>query len=193
MSLAKQLLGKSLFTKIDGHLCGGIITETEAYAGINDRASHAFGGRRTTRTEIMFRQGGVSYVYLCYGIHHLFNVVTAGTGTPHAVLIRGIFPISGITEILKRRKKPKLTKDIYDGPGKLTKALGITLLQNSLNLIGEEIWIEDTGIEVPASDILTTKRIGVDYAGEDVNLPYRFLLKTDFSVKKNAPINWGVK
>ena len=88
--LARSLLGKSLLTFLDGKLTGGIITETEAYAGINDKASHAYGGRKTKRTEVMYREGGVCYVYLCYGIHYLFNVVTGKKDVPHAVLIRGI-------------------------------------------------------------------------------------------------------
>lgn len=190
--LAKRLLGKSLFTNINGKLTGGIITETEAYAGITDRASHAYGGRRTARTEIMFQQGGVSYVYLCYGIHYLFNVVTGEEGNPHAVLIRGIYPVIGIDEILRRRKKSRLTKDVSDGPGKLTQALGITLKQNGNKLDDDEVWIEEDGLKISDSDILISKRIGVDYAGEDADLPYRFQLDPNFLDKKNAPKIWSV-
>jgi DNA-3-methyladenine glycosylase len=190
--LAKQLLGKSLKTNIDGVLTGGIITETEAYAGITDRASHAYGGRRTSRTEVMFQEGGLSYVYLCYGVHFLFNVVTGEEGIPHAVLIRAISPIIGIDEILKRRKKSKLKKDVTDGPGKLTKALGISLKQNGSNLEGDTVWIEESGLEITETDILISKRIGVDYAGEDANLPYRFQLAPNLLDKKNAPKFWSV-
>lgn len=190
--LAKQLLGKSLKTNIDGVLTGGIITETEAYAGITDRASHAYGGRRTSRTEVMFHEGGLSYVYLCYGVHFLFNVVTGEEGIPHAVLIRAISPIIGIDEILKRRKKSKLKKDVTDGPGKLTKALGISLKQNGSNLEGDTVWIEESGLEITETDILISKRIGVDYAGEDANLPYRFQLAPNLLDKKNAPKFWSV-
>lgn len=190
--LAKQLLGKSLKTNIDGVLTGGIITETEAYAGITDRASHAYGGRRTSRTEVMFHKGGLSYVYLCYGVHFLFNVVTGEEGIPHAVLIRAISPIIGIDEILKRRKKSKLKKDVTDGPGKLTKALGISLKQNGSNLEGDTVWIEESGLEITETDILISKRIGVDYAGEDANLPYRFQLAPNLLDKKNAPKFWSV-
>lgn len=190
--LAKRLLGKSLFTNINGKLTGGIITETEAYAGITDKASHAYGGRRTARTEIMFQQGGVSYVYLCYGIHYLFNVVTGEEGNPHAVLIRGIYPVIGIDEILRRRKKSRLTKDVSDGPGKLTQALGITLKQNGNKLDDDEVWIEEDGLKISDSDILISKRIGVDYAGEDADLPYRFQLDPNFLDKKNAPKIWSV-
>jgi len=186
------LLGKSLKTNIDGVLTGGIITETEAYAGITDRASHAYGGRLTSRTEVMFHEGGLSYVYLCYGVHFLFNVVTGEKGIPHAVLIRAISPIIGIDEILKRRKKSKLKKDVSDGPGKLTKALGISLKQNGSNLEGDTVWIEESGLEITETDILISKRIGVDYAGEDANLPYRFQLDPNFLDKKNAPKFWSV-
>lgn len=185
--LAKQLLGKSLFTKINGKLTGGIITETEAYEGIADRASHTYGGRRTKRTEVMFQKGGVSYVYLCYGIHYLFNVVTGEKGIPHAVLVRGIYPVIGIDEILRRRKKAKLIKNVADGPGKLTKALGISLKHNGARLDGDEIWIEKEGLKIIETDIQISKRIGVDYAGEDANLAYRFWLDTSFTDKKNAP------
>jgi DNA-3-methyladenine glycosylase len=190
--LAKQLLGKSLNTNINGTLTGGIITETEAYAGITDRASHAYGGKRTARTEVMFSEGGISYVYICYGIHFLFNVVSGEKNNPHAVLIRGIFPNIGMEEILHRRNRHKLTKDIADGPGKLTQALGITLDQNGTKLDGNEIWIEDTGLKIVDSDILVSKRIGVDYAGRDADLPYRFLLEPNFFTKKNAPKIWSV-
>lgn len=190
--LAKQLLGKSLFTKINGKLTGGIITETEAYEGIADRASHAYGGRRTKRTEVMFQKGGVSYVYLCYGIHYLFNVVTGEEGIPHAVLVRGIYPVVGIDEILRRRKKAKLIKNVADGPGKLTKALGISLKHNGARLDGDEIWIEKEGLKIIETDIQISKRIGVDYAGEDANLAYRFRLDPSFLDKKNAPKIRGV-
>lgn len=184
MDLAQQLMGKSLITNIGGVLTGGIISETEAYAGVVDKASHAFGGRRTKRTEIMFRTGGISYVYLCYGIHYLFNVVTGPAETPHAVLIRGIIPTIGIEHILNRRKRGKLTKDITDGPGKLSAALGIDITLNGVSLNSEKVWIEENGIQVNPQDYNITKRIGVDYAGEDAKLPYRFVLNSDFRQKK---------
>lgn len=191
VTLARDLLGKQLFTKIDGKITAGLITETEAYAGITDKASHAFGGRKTKRTEVMYKAGGRTYVYLCYGMHHLFNIVTGGEGVPHAVLIRGIYPTQGIEEILKRRNKTKLTKDISDGPGKLTKALGINLSHNGLELTGNKIWIENANLKISAADILVTKRIGIDYADEDADLPYRFLLSRKFTDKKNAPQLWS--
>ena len=123
--IAKELLGKYLFTNFDGIFTGGIITETEAYNGVIDRASHAFGERRTARTEIMYSEGGTAYVYLCYGIHSLFNVVTNKKNNPHAVLIRAIHPTHGIEHMLRRRKMPRFKKNLSDGPGKVSEALGI--------------------------------------------------------------------
>lgn len=175
VQISKDLLGKYLFTDINGKLTAGIITETEAYAGAIDKASHAYGNRRTARTETMFAGGGVSYVYLCYGIHSLFNVVTNIEGIPHAALIRGIKPIEGIDIILERRKSNKLKKDLTVGPGKVSLALGINFRHhNNLDLQGNQIWIEDKGIKVNPKDITIGPRVGVDYAGEDALLPYRF-------------------
>ncbi|MDF2455185.1 MAG: DNA-3-methyladenine glycosylase [Cytophagaceae bacterium] len=171
--LAKDLLGKTLCTRINNTLTGGIITETEAYAGVNDKASHAYNGRRTNRTETMYSKGGVSYVYLCYGIHHLFNIVTHAKDIPHAILIRAIYPTVGIEEIVQRRGV-KLSKNFCVGPGKVSQALGINLLHNNLSLTGKEIWLQDDGIKINPNDIHVGPRIGVDYAGEDAKLPYRF-------------------
>lgn len=175
--IAKDLLGKYLFSNINGVVCGGIIIETEAYEGITDRASHAFGGKRSDRTEVMFHEGGVAYVYLCYGIHSLFNIVSNMENIPHAVLIRAIHPMIGIEEMLKRTKKPKVGPGFTDGPGKLSRAMGIHFKHSGISLSGNKIWIEDRGVKVNTKDILITSRIGVDYAGEDAHLPYRFLLK----------------
>lgn len=177
VQIAKDLLGKELYTHIDGKLTSGIITETEAYNGIIDRASHAFGRRYTNRTKTMYESGGISYVYLCYGIHHLFNVVTNIENEPHAVLIRNIKPVKGIETILTRRNKKKLTKAISTGPGTLSQALGITTkVHNGISLLGDTIWIEDCEAIIKDDAISVTPRIGVDYAGEDAKLPYRFLL-----------------
>ncbi len=174
--LARDLLGKSLFTKINGQLTGGIITETEAYAGVTDRASHAYGGRRTSRTEIMFEKGGVSYIYLCYGIHHLFNIVTGEKETPHAILIRGIYPTTGIDTIMRRRKNVKFNL-LANGPGKVSRCLNLDMKQNDKRLNGKTIWIEDTHMSGFEADIKAGKRVGIDYAAEDALLPYRFILK----------------
>ena len=174
--LAKDLIGKYLFTKIDGQLCGGIIVETEAYQGITDRACHAFGGKRTPRNEMMYAAGGVAYVYLCYGIHPLLNVVTNQQNTPDAVLIRAIRATHGTELMLKRTGKPQMNLQVTDGPGKVTKALGITLADNGESLQNKRIWIEDRGFDLSKMEILSAPRIGVDYAGKDARLPYRFLL-----------------
>jgi DNA-3-methyladenine glycosylase len=186
VEISKELLGKYLFTKIDGKITAGIITETEAYAGETDRASHAYNGRRTNRTEIMFAEGGMSYVYLCYGIHHLFNVVTNFKNTPHAVLVRAVKPAEGIKTILQRRKLEPVKelveqvmsgkKKIAGGPGTVSQALGIQTIHTGLDLTQNKIWIEDKGILVKPKDIVAGPRIGVDYAGEDAKLPYRFII-----------------
>lgn len=175
VKIAQELLGKYLMTNINGVVSGGLIVETEAYAGIYDKASHAYGGRRTSRTEVMYMEGGYSYVYLCYGMHYMFNVVTNVKDIPHAVLIRGINPTDGIPIIIERIKEKNVTH-IFNGPGKLTKALGIDKNFNYQDLCGNKIWIEDRGIMVELKKIKTTKRIGIDYAGEDAKLPYRFCL-----------------
>jgi DNA-3-methyladenine glycosylase len=175
VSLSKQLLGKVLFTKEGKTITAGIITETEAYAGVIDKASHAYGGRRTSRTETMYAEGGVSYVYLCYGMYSLFNVVTNQKDIPHAVLVRAIQPLEGIEKILQRRKSEKLKKGLTTGPGKVSMALGINFRShNAQNLSGNKIWIEDRGIVMPERLINKGPRIGVDYAGEHARLPYRF-------------------
>lgn len=182
--IAKELLGKVLVTRIDGVLTSGMITETEAYAGAVDRASHAYGNRRTARTEIMFAKGGVAYVYLCYGIHHLFNVVTNVQDTPHAILIRAVEPLEGIEHMLDRRGKETLTPALTAGPGAMSMALGIHTSQTGKSLQGEEIWIEDRGIKIAAKDILAGTRVGVAYALDDAYLPYRFSIRGNKYVSK---------
>lgn len=171
VTIARELLGKVLVSDIDGVRTAGIITETEAYAGTIDRASHAFGGRRTARTEVMYGRGGVAYVYLCYGIHHLFNVVTNASDTPHAVLVRAMHPVLGIDVMKERRRQARLTTG---GPGTVSQALGIRTAHTGTDLLGTILRIEDRGIVVPPAAIITGPRIGVDYAGEDALLPYRF-------------------
>jgi DNA-3-methyladenine glycosylase len=183
-SLAVQLLGKQLFTLVDGKLTGGTIVETEAYNGVEDKASHAYGGRLTNRTSTMYQSGGVSYVYLCYGIHHLFNVVTAPEGVPHAVLIRGVEPVAGLDVMLERRNMTTPKPNLTAGPGALAKALGIDKNLNAKDLLGEEIWIEDDGIVVPGSSVVASPRVGVDYAGDHALLPWRYYIKGNRFVSK---------
>lgn len=174
VNISRELLGKVLCAKINGALTKIIITETEAYAGVTDRASHAYGGKRTKRTEVIFGEGGTAYVYLCYGIHHLFNVVTNKAGTPHAVLIRAGIPMMGAELMLKRRNKAKVDKTLLAGPGSLAKALGITTDHTGASLLDGQIWIEDRGIEIDDDSVLVGPRVGIDYAGDDALRPYRF-------------------
>lgn len=175
--VAEELLGKLLVTNWNGGRCAGRIVECEAYAGIMDRASHAFAARRTNRNEMMYAKGGVGYVYLCYGIHHLFNVVTHPGDTPHAVLLRALEPTEGIALMLERTGKEKLDRTLTRGPGNLTKAMGITTANNGIDLGGDELWLEDDGFVYKEEEIATSPRIGVDYAGDDALLPYRFYVK----------------
>lgn len=179
VQIARELLGKVLYTKVNNEITSGIIVETEAYAGVIDKASHAYNNRRTARTEIMFRNGGYAYVYLCYGVHSLFNIVTSVESDPHAVLIRGIEPLHGIESMKKRTGKLTLTNKNGIGPGNISKLLGIQVAHTGEDLcpgLMEEckIWVQDEGIRVPAEEIKAGPRIGVDYAAEDALLPYRF-------------------
>lgn len=181
VEIASDLIGKKLVTNFNGKLTSGIITETEAYAGETDRASHAFGGRRTVRTETMYAKGGISYVYLCYGIHHLFNIVTNQRDIPHAILIRGILPIDGTEIIRKRRKSPLPIQKIATGPGTTSQALGISIKNNGISLLKNEIWLEKTDFK--PFQIKSGARIGVDYAGKDALLPYRFFVPEPLKMK----------
>ena len=174
VEIARELLGMQLCTRVDGRFTKVAITETEAYAGVTDKGSHAYGGRRTKRTEPMFAEGGVAYVYLCYGIHHLFNVVTNVDGVPHAVLIRAGDPLEGVETMLERRKRPKVDAKLLAGPGTVAQALGIKTAQTGLSLNSAEIWIENEKQDEVARDIIAGPRIGIDYAEEDALLPYRF-------------------
>lgn len=175
LAIARDLLGKYLFTMKDGQLAGGIISEVEAYKGKDDRASHAYGGRRTRRNEMMYHEGGVAYMYLCYGMHNMLNFVTNKEDVPDAVLIRGIIPTHGEELMLRRTGKSRMSRDIGSGPGKVSKLLGLTVADNGCPLTGGMVWIEDRGLLIPDDQIGITPRIGVDYAGEDALLPYRFL------------------
>lgn len=177
LQIAKELLGKLLFTNWNGITTSGRIVEVEAYAGAIDKASHAFGGRRTNRNEIMYAGGGVTYVYLCYGIHHLFNVVTNYKEIPHAILIRALEPVKGIDEMLKRTGKKRPDHTLTKGPGNLSKALGISVVNTGTSLRSKELFIADDGLVFAKKDIAATPRIGVDYAGADAKLKYRFYVK----------------
>ncbi|QEM10325.1 DNA-3-methyladenine glycosylase [Mucilaginibacter rubeus] len=184
VSISKDLLGKYLFTCIDGVTTGGYIVETEAYNGVVDKASHAFGNRLTPRTKTMFMQGGIAYVYLCYGIHEMFNIVTSVEGRPQAILIRAIQPTDGIEAMQARRNMSVLKPNITAGPGSVAKALGISRNINAFSLQGDTIWIEDRGLHFPDEQIKAGPRIGVAYAAEDALLPYRFYVKGNVYVSK---------
>lgn len=201
--VSKQLLGKYLFTRLrppqadyagqarllkqecdTDEVTGGIIVETEAYAGPEDRASHAYGNRRTKRTEIMFHEGGVAYVYLCYGMYSLFNIITNIEGIPHAVLIRAIQPTHGIETMLKRRKKNKLDRSVAGGPGALTQALGIDTSHNGVSVTGNRIWLEDRCCLVSPDEIQACPRVGVSYAGPDAKRLWRFKIRDNMWTSK---------
>lgn len=173
--LAPKLLGCVLHTYMNERHTAGIITETEAYHEC-EKGCHAYQGKRTARTEVMFGAGGNSYVYLCYGIHHLFNVVCGPEGSAQAVLIRTIDPFMGKEEILKRRNKTKFDKNCTNGPGKVSQALGIHTKHSSISLKKPPIWIEYPTIRIDLKMIKRSPRIGIDYAGEDALLKWRYYL-----------------
>jgi len=181
LQVARDLLGKVLVTEFDGRRTAGIITETEAYRAPDDRACHAYNNRRTARTEVMFAAGGRAYIYLCYGIHHLFNVVTATEDTAHAVLIRAIEPLEGVDWMLERRAiKHTTSPALTTGPGALSQALGLTTRWTGQSLYAPDtpVWIEDRNIPVSTLEIAAGKRIGVDYAGACAEWPWRFWLRS---------------
>lgn len=182
VAISRDLIGMILCTKMNGVATAGRIVETEAYGGITDRASHAWGGRRTDRTETMYQEGGVCYIYLCYGIHHLFNIVTGPENRPDAVLIRALEPVRGIETMLQRRNLDRVQRRVAGGPGLVSQALGLTTDQNGLSLIhSNKIWLETDGFQRTdqgrMNEIVASPRVGIDYAGEDAKRPWRFRLK----------------
>ncbi|MBL7857530.1 MAG: DNA-3-methyladenine glycosylase [Cyclobacteriaceae bacterium] len=174
VKIARELLGKALFTNIRGVITGGLIVETEAYS-YRERGCHAFGSKMTSRNAVMFGSGGHAYVYLCYGMHHLFNVVTNEEGVAEAVLIRSLQPLVGAEEMSLRRNN-KGSFQLTSGPGKLSKALGIDRTFNGKSLLHDDVWIEESGMHITKKQIVATPRIGIDYAGEDAKLPWRFTI-----------------
>ncbi len=177
VKIAKELLGKIVVTNIEGNLTSGRIVETEAYAGITDKASHAFAGKRTARNEHMYSAGGTVYIYICYGMHQMLNVVTNEQEIPDAVLIRAVEPLKGTEIMLQRTGKIKLDKTLTRGPGNVGKALGIFKHHSGLYLLDEEIYLLDDGEKIREENIGISKRIGVDGAGADALLPYRFYIR----------------
>lgn len=187
-TIAQKLLGKVLCTHIEGITTKGVIVETEAYSGSNDRASHSYRGKKTERNKSMFMKGGISYVYQCYGIHFMFNIV-CNERQADAVLIRAIQPTEGIEEMRQRRGGHIKDQQLTSGPGKLSKSLGIVKIHDRIPLNGSVIWIED-GEPLHLDQIEKDRRVGVDYAGEDALKPWRFYMKNNafVSIKKQKAI-----
>ncbi len=179
VNIAKKLLGKVIIANTRGGTTIGMIVETEAYEAPQDKASHAYGNKRTPRTETMFATPGTCYMYICYGIHHLFNIITAPKGIPHAILIRAIEPKENVELMIRRRKMKTLHPTLVNGPGKFTMAMGINIKHNGLDLTKSDsrIRVEDHGIRVKKSDIIAGPRVGMTSAQECKHWPYRFRIK----------------
>ncbi|MCX7636253.1 MAG: DNA-3-methyladenine glycosylase [Cyclobacteriaceae bacterium] len=183
VKIARELLGKILVTRVGGHITSGMIVETEAYSW-KERGCHAYGGRKTARNSVMFMPGGYAYVYLCYGMHNMVNVVTNSEGVAEAVLIRAVEPIRGVDVMMERRNTDATNlRALTSGPGKLAAALGISRDFNGKSLLGEEIWIEQ-GEKILSRDIVASARIGIAYALEDAKLPWRFYIRGHEFVSK---------
>ncbi len=175
VAVARDLLGKVIVTNFNGQLTSAIITETEAYSGHLDKACHAYLSRHTERTRIFFEEGGYSYVYMVYGIHFMFNIITNTKGNPDAVLIRSAEPLEGI-DIMQSRRKLTNLRHLLTGPGKFTQAMGLTKMHNGMDLYeSDEVWMEEYKT-IPDDEIFTSTRIGIDYAEEDALLPWRFYI-----------------
>lgn len=183
VSLARALLGKIIHVRHNEGLVSGKIVETEAYCGATDRACHAFSDKYTKRTSTLYMQGGTAYVYLVYGMHHLFNIVTNKSGKADAVLIRAIEPMNGLGIMQKRRGVSSMNKMLSGGPARLTQALGITVVDDKTDLLGDKIWL--THGEVVNDELIEeSTRIGVEYAGPDALLPWRFYIRGNKFVSK---------
>lgn len=185
LKVAQDLLGHFLVRIKDGRRISGIIVETEAYRGATDKGCHAFGNKRTNRTDPMFMEGGISYIYLIYGLNNCLNVVTQKADNPHAVLIRAVEPAEGLETIQENRVKIKKIQDLTNGPGKLCKAMEIDRSLNKLNMINGDILFIEKNPNKPDFQVISTKRIGIDYAGEFKDKPWRkYILGNPFVSKK---------
>ena len=173
--VARQLLGKTLVRVYKGQRISGVITETEAYLGLIDKAAHSYHGKVTERTKVMYMEGGHAYVFMIYGMYYCFNVITRTTRQPEAVLIRALQPKEGL-QLMHKFRKTDDERKLTTGPGKLGQALKIDKSLNALPLSGQQIYIEDAA-NLKASQIVTRPRIGVDYAEEAVEWPLRFYIK----------------
>ncbi|WP_411273453.1 DNA-3-methyladenine glycosylase [Daejeonella sp.] len=184
VSVARQLLGKHLYSNIGGQLTGGIIVETEAYRGPDDRGSHAYNNKRTPRNEMMYKAGGVAYMYICYGIHDMLNIVTGIQGMSHAALIRSIEPIEGVEIMCERRGVFDNQKRLCQGPGALAKALGLSKLHNGADLQNDDIWLTDEGIRYTDEQVMASARIGMNFEGPYKTIPWRFYVKGNVFVSR---------
>lgn len=178
VQIAKELLGSVIETRIRGVVTSGRIVETEAYVGLTDRASHSYGGRRTAKNEAMYGEPGTAYIYICYGLHRMFNVVTNEKNVPDAILIRAVEPIAGIPVMLKRTGKSVADYSITRGPGNTGKALGMLKSFSGTSLRNGPVRIfSDDSFVLPDEQIGISARVGVEGAGEDALRPYRFFIK----------------
>ena len=177
VAIAKELIGKIVVTNIDGKITSGRIVETEAYVAHIDKASHAYNGKRTLRNEAMYAAAGTVYVYICYGLHNMLNIVTNDMNVPDAILIRALEPIDGIDTMLERTNKKILDNTLTKGPGNVAKAMGVSKNISGL-IVGEKIInIYKDDYSFLQDEIGTSKRIGIDGAGTDAELPYRFFVR----------------
>lgn len=185
LTVARDLLGKLLVIPApDGQRVSGMIVEVEAYRGPEDRASHAYGGRRTRRTETMYQQGGVAYVYFVYGMYYQFNVVSNVADIPHAILVRALEPVEGI-ELMRERRHSHPDRNLTSGPGKLCLAMGIDRELDKADLLGDRVWLEDFKKVKPA-EIVRGPRVGIDYAEEWIEKPWRFWIRGNTYVSRKA-------
>ena len=179
VQIAKELLGKIVVSSINGKITSGRIVETEAYVAFTDKASHSFAGKRTNRNEHMYAAAGTAYVYICYGMHQMLNVVTNKKGIPDAVLIRALEPLDGINVMLNRTGKKIIDNTLTRGPGNLAKALGISKTHSGAMLTGDDILIGADDFVLEENQIGSSRRIGIESAGKDALLPYRFYIRAN--------------
>ncbi|HVF30932.1 MAG TPA: DNA-3-methyladenine glycosylase [Pyrinomonadaceae bacterium] len=183
LRVARDLLGKLLVVPDEnGTRVSGMIVETEAYLGEIDKAAHSYGGRRTLRNEATYAEGGHVYVFFVYGMYYQLNLVTGLADHPHVVLIRGIEPVEGI-QIMRERRGAMKETNLTSGPGKLCIAFGITRDLNGEDLMGDRIWVEDHR-NFQKTEIAIGPRVGIDYAEEFAEMPWRFWVKGNAFVSR---------
>lgn len=183
LTIAKELLGKFVFTQVDGIIAGGMIVETEAYLGVTDASCHSFNNRKSAKNATMYEQGGVAYMYICYGIHDMLNLVTGPAGESHVVLIRAIEPTIGIEHMMERRGNVPL-KRLTNGPGSLAKALGLNKSFDRESLTSKRLWLEDKGVIIEPSNIKETPRIGINCPEPFLSAPWRYLVSGNAFVSR---------